>query len=375
MDVSTEIVLSDDHLVRYGQAWSGVPMILIDGLLAMEQSAWLLDLRIRGCSPHTLTSYAKTLALWLKALAANDLHWRHIGSGAAERFSALLTREGCATGTVRLRMFHIQEFYRWARVKGHIKTLPFHLQRNDGVQSKKAEGSPPVKLANKTRRSVKPQTRADFDRVLAAAPRKTSSLVLRDELIAEAARYMGLRRSEVAALRVDQFEPLNSSDKTQSIEIVSAKSGRLDTVLVPGPFIKKIQDFISIHRAAMVDGFQTRDADYEPPLNIFLNERGKHRGQAVSPDYIGESWRRSSVAAGLDTRFHDHRSSFGTNAAKAARLANENARVIVKELLRHKNESTSEIYVKFDELQSDRLIRARIVNDGCFDDPTQEHSE
>ena len=57
------------------------------------------------------------------------------------------------------------------------------------------------------------------------------------------------------------------------------------------------------------------------------------------------------------------------------RLASENIRAIVKELLRHKHESTSEIYVKFDELQSDRLIRARIVNDGCFDDPTQEHSE
>lgn len=81
------------------------------------------------------------------------------------------------------------------------------------------------------------------------------------------------------------------------------------------------------------------------------------------------------MAAGLDTRFHDHRSSFGTNAAKAARLANANTRAIVKELLRHKHEHTSEIYVKFDELQSDRLIRARIVNDGCFDAPTQEHPE
>lgn len=93
-------------------------MILIDGLLAMEESAWLLDLRIRGCSPHTLTSYANTLALWLKALAANDLQCRRIGRGAAERFSAMLTREGCEAGTVRLRMIHIQEFYRWAHAKG-----------------------------------------------------------------------------------------------------------------------------------------------------------------------------------------------------------------------------------------------------------------
>ena len=368
MTVLTEIVFSDNHLIRHGQSWPGVPIILLDGLLAPQASAWILDLRIRGCSAHTLISYAKTLALWLKALAANGRAWNFVGAGEAEQFATMLLREGCAEGTVRLRMVHIQEFYRWAHARGHIDAQPFHIQRAGRERAKPISESPPVRLARKSRRSVRPQSTEDFDRVLAMSPRKATALALRDELIAEAARYMGLRRSEVAALRADQFEPLDPGAAAQSIEIVSAKSGgRLDSVLVPGPLVKKAQDFIAIHRAALIDRIKVLDPAYTAPPSLFLNERGKRRGQGVSPDYIGESWRRSARAAGSDARFHDNRSSFATNAARAARLCNADARVIVKELLRHKHESTGEIYVKFEAMQSDLLVRARIVNDGWVD--------
>ena len=366
------LVFSDGTLTRHGQSWPGVPIILVDGLVALEASEWVLDLRIRGSSEHTVLSYATSLLIWLKSLHLNGTDWRSAKKSTAEQFMAALAREGCSPGTIRLRMVHIQEFYRWTRENEYINGIPFRIQNPGSPRGGKGSDSPStpapaVRLPRKTNRSVKPQTKEDFDKVLANTPRKITALIARDELIAEAARYIGLRRSEVAALRVDQFSGLNPSEEVQVIKISSAKSGgRIDSVLVPRLFVKKMQDFIAVHRQSIVDKIQGFDPDYTAPPEIFLNERGKNRGKPITPDFIAESWRRASKAAHIDSRFHDNRSSFATNAAKAARESGENARVVVKELLRHQNESTSEIYVAFDEIQSEQLLRARIVNDAYF---------
>jgi integrase len=370
MPSSTKIVFSDEKLICHGRSWAGVPMILVDDQLAFHASSWLLDLRIRECSPETIISYAKSLAIWLRAMAENSTKWQAATRVEAEQFAAMLRREGAATSTVRLRMVHVQEFYRWALNRRYILGLPFHLDRRSAIaKNEKRSAStsgPALKLARRENRQVRPQSQTDFEQVLEMSSRSSSALVLRDELIAECARYMGLRRSEIAALRVDQFASLDCVSEVQVIEIVSAKSKKLEGVLVPRLLARKLKDFIAIHREQMVTNFKRFDASYAQPSNVFLTERGKRRGQAVTGDYIGDSWRRCSVAAGQDTRFHDNRSSFATNAARAARESGCDARIIVKELLRHKHESTGEIYVKFDEIHSDLLMRARLVNDAYF---------
>lgn len=373
MNKISKIVFSDEALIRHGQSWPNVPLILINEELAVEPSEWILDLRIRACADNTLISYAKTLALWLEALNANKIDWRSTNQSTAERFCAVLAREGSAPSTIKLRMTHIQEFYRWAEAKGYIKQLPFHIQRADRVVPAGKESSPALRLAATRRRKVKPQSMADFDKVLSQTSRKTSALALRDELIAEAARFMGLRRSEVAELTTGQFLALKDEDEVHVIEIVTAKSrGRIDTVMVPAAYAKKMKDFILIQRAAMVERFKELDEEYVEPPNVFLTERGKNQGQAVTGNYIGDSWRRMSLAAGLDTRFHDNRSSFATNVARAAREAGADPRVIVKELLRHSSEKSGEVYVAFDKMESEVALRARIVNDAVLRDKKGE---
>lgn len=361
--IPSRLVYSDENLIKHGQAWPDVPLILIDGLLAFEASEWVLDLKIRGCSKHTLVSYATSVLMWLRAMAVNELDWRSAGNLTAERFMAVLAREGASCNTIRLRMVHIQEFYRWAFNAQKILAIPFHIQGGRRSLAHAQLGAK-VKLPGKTSRRVKPHNKETFDKVLAQTQRKAPALILRDELIAEAGRYMGLRRSEISELRVDQFATLDPNDDLHVIEIISAKSGRTDSVLVPRLYVKKVQDYISIHRAIMISRLKKYDEAYHAPANIFLNERGKFRGQAITPRFISETWKRSANEAGIDSRFHDNRSSFATNAAKAAREQNENARAVVKELLRHKSESTGDIYVAFDEIQSTLLARARIVNDG-----------
>lgn len=363
--MSFVLIPSDEHLLRHGESWPGVPLFLQDGLLVPEPSEWALDMKMQGLADSTIESYTKSLAIWLEAMTVNEIDWREAEVEVAEMFSAALRREGSKDSTVRLRMIHVHEFYKWAQRKKHIAAVPFHLEsrRRFGRAEGSKEGGA-VKVKPTTQRRVKAQSNDDFEKVLAKNPRKSESLSKRDELIAECARYMGLRRSEIASLTVDKFESLDLNQDALAIDILSAKGrGRIDSVLVPRLLAKKVQQYVETQRADLVKRMKKADNSYKEPSALFLNDRGKNKGKPVNPDYIGDSWRRSAMLAAIDSRFHDNRSSFATNAARAAREAGENARAVVKDLLRHRQESTAEIYVEFDEMQSKLLMRARLVND------------
>lgn len=46
---------------------------------------------------------------------------------------------------------------------------------------------------------------------------------------------------------------------------------------------------------------------------------------------MGDYWKKAAVEAEMESRFHDNRSSFSTNATKLAILAGENSRSVVKD--------------------------------------------
>lgn len=322
-------------------------------------------MKMQGLASTTIESYAKSVVIWMEAMDVNDLDWRDADIEVAHMFAATLRRENVSESTIKLRMQHVQEFYKWAKRKKHVSETPYFLEsRRTAAKASAPKQGEALRLPATPQRRVRAQSTSDFEKVLAKNPRKSESLSKRDELMAEAARYMGLRRSEVAALRVDQFEGLDLSQEALVIEIVSAKGkGRVDSVLVPRLYAMKVRQYVESQRAQLVARLKKVDPGYAEPSELFLNDRGKNKGQPIDPDYIGDSWRRSAVRAGIDSRFHDNRSSFGTNAAKMARKAGENARAVVKDLLRHRQESTAEIYVEFEEMQSELLMRARLVND------------
>lgn len=365
--MSIKLIASDNHLVKYGQSWPNVPLFINDGLLMPIPSEWSLDMTIQSFAKNTVISYSKSVAIWLTALDVNGITWDSVDVGTAQMFIYMLHRENVSEGTIKLRMTHIQEFYRWAMSKKYIERLPYEIRR---INYKNIPSNiPALKVPNTPNRKVKAQSVADFEKILGANPRKLSSLSKRDDIIAEIARYMGLRRSEISNLRKEQFTALDLSQELQIIEIVSAKGrGRLDSVIVPKLLLSKIVQYIEIERKSLIKKIKKTDPSYQEPLALFLNERGKNRGQAINSDYIGDSWKRSAVAAGIESRFHDNRSSFATNAAKLARLAGENARSVVKDLLRHKSEDTASHYVEFEKMQSDLLMRARLINDAYNED-------
>lgn len=138
--------------------------------------------------------------------------WDSVDAGTAQMFIYMLQREGVGDGTIKLRMTHIQEFYRWALNKGYIQRLPYEIKRLSlkGVQ----QTIPTIKLPNKPNIKVKAQSMEDFERVLASNPRKSSALNKRDEIIAEIARYINLQfGAEIKELIVEpQSQHFKSND-------------------------------------------------------------------------------------------------------------------------------------------------------------------
>lgn len=360
--MTIKLIESDFHLLKYGQSWEKVPLFLQNGLLMPLPSEWTLDMTMQRLSPDTVISYAKSIVIWLEALDVNSIAWDNVSLEVAQMFIQMLYKQNVSDGTIRLRIIHIQEFYKWALNKEYIKRIPFEIKKRSIKNL--LQTAPILNIPKKPNRKVKSQSDKDFDNVLAANPRKSTALNKRDEIIAEIARYMGLRRSEVAHLTKEQFLNLDPNEEIPFIEIVTAKSrGRIDSVLVPKLLLKKILQYINIERATLIKTLKKNNYDYQEPSALFLNERGKNKGQALDSDYIGDTWRRSANLAGIESRFHDNRSSFATNAAKLAREHGENAKSLVKDLLRHKTEDSAHFYVEFEKMESDTLMRARLIND------------
>lgn len=369
--MSIKIIESDENLKKYSKSWASVPLFLNDGLLMPLPSEWTLDMTIQGLSPQTVISYAKSIAIWFEALEINNIQWDDVSIETAQMFIQVLYKQGVSDGTIRLRVIHIQEFYKWALNKEYIQRLPFEIKKrniNTFIQS-----APTISIPKKPNRKVKAQSDNDFDTIVAANPRKSSSLSKRDEIIAEIARYMGLRRSEIASLTKEQFLNLDINNEILLIDIVTAKSrGRVDSVLVPKLLLKKTLQYIEVERASIVETLKRNNPEYKEVSALFLNERGKNRGEALDADYIGDTWKRAANIAGIDSRFHDNRSSFATNAAKLAREHGENSKSLVKDLLRHKTEDSAHHYVEFEKMESDRLMRARLINDAYNKEQNEE---
>lgn len=266
--MSIKIIESDENLKKYSKSWKNVPLFLKEGLLMPLPSEWALDMTIQGLSPQTVISYAKSIAIWFEALEINNIQWDDVSVETAQMFIQVLYKQGVSDGTIRLRIIHLQEFYKWALNKNYIKRLPFEIKKRN-VQSF-IQLAPTITIPKKPNKKVKAQSDNDFDAILAANPRKSPALSKRDEIIAEIARYMGLRRSEIASLTKEQFLNLDINDEVLVIDIVTAKSrGRVDSVLVPKLLLNKIIQYIEIERHNIVKTLKLNNPDYQDLLHCF----------------------------------------------------------------------------------------------------------
>lgn len=333
---------------RVEKAFPGVPLFVVAGELEPVPSWWMLDLVKARTPADTVETYRKGLELWLGALHLNGIAWHDATTRTAQMFVDALVARGNAQGTIAVRMAAVLRFYRWAFNQGFLRAVPF---------TKEALSIPKGRT-----KSVRSHSTDEFERIASAHPAATSGVRRRDELIFECGRFMGLRRSEVAGLKVADFEGLDA-DGTLNIvwtDPSCTKGGKSRAVLVPRSLLKKILAYIEIYRSEIVDRRRHGEPRWSPPPNLFLTARGT----AVTRDYVSDTWGRLAKAAGIESRFHNNRSSFATHVADAASELGHLPLPVVKDLLGHASEATSQRYVQYAELRSRLLSDAQIVNDG-----------
>jgi site-specific recombinase XerD len=329
-------------------SYPGVDLFLVAGELEPAPSWWMLDLHKRRTSADTIETYRKGVELWLGALHQNGIAWHEATARTAQAFIDALVRRGNAENTVALRMAAVLAFYRWAFNQGFLRSLPF---TKDSLTIPKGKT-----------KSVVAHPKEEFARIAAALPTVSPGARRRDELVFECGRYMGLRRKEIIGLKAAEFLALDPCNQLNVIwtDPAYTKGRKTRAVLVPRLLAVRIQNYVRAYRDVLVAEMRKQSPRWAPPPNLFLTERGT----PITEDYVSDTWGRCAKAAGIKSRFHNNRASFATHVADVAAELGQLPLPLVKDLLGHASQATSERYVHYSELRDRLLVSAHVVNDG-----------
>jgi len=291
-----------------------------DGSEALDR--FLLGLRARDASEHTIRSYATSIGAYLDWLAERGVSWRTPGRADLRAYLGRLATGG-ARSTVGQRLAAIRSFHRFAARSGLAPGDPWS-----------AIGTP-----RSTRRLPRVLEVDQIERLLAAvddeeatsrsSPEVAAAIVLRDRALVEVAYAAGLRISELAAA------PLSSIDLRRG-EIRVLCKGRKERIgLLGRPAIAALEAWLDAGRpelAAARRGAPGPDSDA-----IFLN----HHGEPIGVRGLRYRIDRLCRAAGLPDGVSPHtlRHSFATHLLEGGADLR-----VVQELLGHESLATTQVY-------------------------------
>lgn len=289
------------------------------GTEALER--FLLTLRARDASEHTLRSYRTAVGVYLEWLAAHGADWRAPARADLRAYLARLVTSG-ARSTVSQRLAAIRSFHRYAARAGLAPGDPW--------------GS--ITAPRIPRRLPRVLEVAQIERLLEAIDRPAesgrrasvdaSAIALRDRAIVEVAYAAGLRISEMAAA------PLSALDLRRG-EIRVLGKGRKERVgLLGRPAIAALEAYLDAGRPALA---ANRHGPGTEPDAIFLNHLGEPIGVRGLRFRIDRLCRAAGLPVGVSP--HTLRHSFATHLLDGGADLR-----IVQELLGHESLATTQVY-------------------------------
>ena len=290
-----------------------------DGSEALDR--FLLGLRARDASEHTLRSYASTLRAYLDWLDARGVSWRTPGRADLRAYLAELSSGG-ARSTVGQRLAAIRSFHRFAAKTGLAPGDPWS-----------AIGTPRM-----SRRLPRVLELDQIERLLAAvddegalsrsSPGVSTALTLRDQAIVEVAYAAGLRISELAAAT------LSSIDMRRGEVRVLGKGRKERVGLLGRPAIAALEAYLETGRPELA---ARRSAPGPEPEAIFLNSHGEPIGVRGLRYRIDRLCRAAGLPEGISP--HTLRHSFATHLLDGGADLR-----VVQELLGHESLATTQVY-------------------------------
>jgi integrase/recombinase XerD len=288
---------------------------------------FLLSLRARDASEHTLRSYATAVGSYLDWLDERGADWRAPGRTELRAYLAKLVGAGART-SVSQRLAAIRSFHRFAARAG----LAFGDPWGSIAAPRLPRRLPRVLEVDQIERLLEV---IDADEDAAAGGRRrdpalAAALAVRDRAIIEVAYAAGLRISELAAA------DLSSVDLDRG-EIRVVGKGRKERIgLLGRPAIAALETYVDAARpvleARRTEAMRTgrRDA-------IFLNSDGAPIGVRGLRYRIDRLCRRAGLPEGVSP--HTLRHSFATHLLDGGADLR-----VVQELLGHESLATTQVY-------------------------------
>jgi integrase/recombinase XerD len=288
---------------------------------------FLLSLRAKDASDHTLRSYATAVGAYLDWLTERGVDWRAPARTELRAYLARLVGAGART-SVSQRLAAIRSFHRFAARAGlatgdpwssiAAPRLPRRLPRVLEVDQIERL----LEVVEADERAAEKGRRRD--------PGLAMALAVRDRAIVEVAYAAGLRISELAAAE------LASVDLRRG-EIRVLGKGRKERIgLLGRPAIAALEAYLESARPAL-EARRSRTGRARPSDAIFLNSGGAPIGVRGLRYRIDRLCRRAGLPEGVSP--HTLRHSFATHLLDGGADLR-----VVQELLGHESLATTQVY-------------------------------
>ena len=304
-------------------------------------------------------------------LEANSLSWNEFEKCLLQKGLIEEYRDYCydvvqlKRNTVRLRIWYICEFYKFALNEGMISTLPF------GYESRQVNhpGSFPGHISGaKTVQvpDVLPKKRKDLIRYLDAYQIKQLLEQARPNihhyLLIKFALHTGLRREEIATFPVSYvFDPTKAKVQTRNVRVtldpqdgsgMKTKGSRARHIFLTTRFMQDLYHYITHHRGLLAYERSNQEK------TLFLTQYGKPWSN--SGKGIERMVSKIGAKAGVTTHPHMLRHTYATHTLIALRSTNQKAvepLVFLKNQLGHASLRTTEVYLHIiNEIADDAVL-------------------
>jgi site-specific recombinase XerD len=291
----------------------------------MPLDGFLLSLRAKDASEHTLRSYATSVGAYLDWLAERGADWRAPARADLRAYLARLVTSG-ARASVSQRLAAIRSFHRFAARAGLASGDPW----GSIATPRLSRRLPRVLELDQIERLLvaidADERRADGGRV--RDPALVAALAVRDRALIEVAYAAGLRISELSAAT------LSSVDLRRGEVRVLGKGRKERIGLLGRPAISALEAYLDDARPELVA--RRRGDDAEPDA-VFLNHEGDPLGVRGLRYRIDRLCRRAGLPEGVSP--HTLRHSFATHLLDGGADLR-----VVQELLGHESLATTQVY-------------------------------
>jgi integrase/recombinase XerD len=289
---------------------------------------FLLSLRAKDASEHTLRSYATAVGTYLDWLAERGADWRSPARADLRAYLARLVGSGART-SVSQRLGAIRSFHRYAARAGIAAGDPW----GSIAAPRLPRRLPRVLEVDQIERLLEV---IDADEVAATGPGRRDpalgvALAVRDRAIVEVAYAAGLRISELAAAE------LSSIDLRRG-EIRVLGKGRKERIgLLGRPAISALEAYLETGRSELEARRKPGIGIARESDSIFLNHDGAPIGVRGLRYRIDRLCRRAGLPEGVSP--HTLRHSFATHLLDGGADLR-----VVQELLGHESLATTQVY-------------------------------